>query len=135
MVAREVIRADGDVEGVAVAEALEDVAITEDTAEDEAVAEKEETEEKGAREAREAIEVVTAEAEGGRGDSMMTAEKTDGTIDPEVEGEKHETIQSWILIYPILLSLVVDAADTEVVEAPGEVEVRMASVNNLRVVW
>ena len=29
----------------------------------------------------------------------------------------------------------VDAADTEVVEAPGEVEVRMASVNNLRVVW
>ena len=97
MVAREVIRADGDVEGVAVAEALEDVAITEDTAEDVAVAEKEETEEKGAREAREAIEV-----EGGRGDSMMTAEKTDGTIDPEVEGEKHETIQSWILIYPLV---------------------------------
>ena len=99
MVAREVIRADGDVEGVAVAEALEDVAITEDTAEDEAVVEKEETEEKGAREAREAIEViegVIAEAEGGRGGSMMTAEKTDGTIDPEVEGEKHEIIQSGI---------------------------------------
>ena len=108
MVAREVIRADGDVEGVAVAEALEDVAITEDTAEDEAVVEKEETEEKGAREAREAIEareareaieaieVVTGEAEGGRGGSMMTAEKTDGTIDPEVEGEKHEIIQSGI---------------------------------------
>jgi len=108
MVAREVTRADGDVVGAAVAEALEDVAITEDIAEGEVV----ETEETGAREAREG---VTAEAEGGRGDSMTTAEKTDGTIDLAVE--------------------VVDAAGTEVVEAPGEVEDRMATVNKRRVVW
>jgi len=108
MVAREVTRADGDVVGAAVAEALEDVAITEDIAEGEVV----ETEETGAREAREG---VTAEAEGGRGDSMTTAEKTDGTIDLAVE--------------------VVDAAGTEVVEAPGEAEDRMATVNKRRVVW
>lgn len=111
MVAREVTRADGDVVGAAVAEALEDVAITEDIAEGEVV----ETEETGAREAREAREGVTAEAEVGRGDSMTTAEKTDGTIDLAVE--------------------VVDAAGTEVVEVPGEAEDRMASVNKRRVVW
>jgi len=108
MVAREVTRADGDVVGAAVAEAMEDVAITEDIAEGEVV----ETEETGAREAREG---VTAEAEGGRGDSMTTAEKTDGTIDLAVE--------------------VVDVAGTEVVEAPGEAEVRMATVNKRRLVW
>ena len=88
MVAREVTRADGDVVGAAVAEALEDVAITEDIAEGEVV----ETEETGAREA---IEGVTAEAEGGRGDSMTTAEKTDGTIDLAVEGKKPEITKAW----------------------------------------
>lgn len=112
MVAREVTRADGDVVGAAVAEALVDVAITEVIAEDVVVAETEET---GAREAREVKERVTAEAEGGRGDSMTTAEKTDGTIDLAVE--------------------VVDVAGTEVVEAPGEAEVRMATVNKRRLVW
>ena len=89
MVAREVTRADGDVVGAAVAEALVDVAITEVIAEDVVVAETEET---GAREAREG---VTAEAEGGRGDSMTTAEKTDGTIDLAVEGKKPEITKAW----------------------------------------
>ena len=89
MVAREVTRADGDVVGAAVAEAMEDVAITEDIAEGEVV----ETEETGAREAREG---VTAEAEGGRGDSMTTAEKTDGTIDLAVEGKKPELSRACI---------------------------------------
>ena len=96
MVAREVTRADGDVVGAAVAEALVDVAITEVIAEDVVVAETEETEETGAREAREAREGVTAEAEGGRGDSMTTAEKTDGTIDLAVEGKKPELSRACI---------------------------------------
>ena len=90
MVAREVTRADGDVVGAAVAEALVDVAITEVIAEDVVVAETEET---GAREAKEG---VTAEAEGGRGDSMTTAEKTDGTIDLAVEGKKPELSRACI---------------------------------------
>ena len=93
MVAREVTRADGDVVGAAVAEALVDVAITEVIAEDVVVAETEET---GAREAREVKEGVTAEAEGGRGDSMTTAEKTDGTIDLAVEGKKPELSRACI---------------------------------------
>ena len=91
MVAREVTRADGDVVGAAVAEALEDVAITEDIAEGEVV----ETEETGAREAREAREGATAEAEVGRGDSMTSAEKTDGTIDLAVEGKNPEITKAW----------------------------------------
>ena len=72
MVARVATRAAEDVEG---AEALEDAAITEDTAEDAEVVETEEREE----------DIVEVEAE--KGDSMMTAERTDGTTDPVVEGE------------------------------------------------
>ena len=77
MVAREVTRAAEDVVGV---EAMEVAAITEDTAEDAAVAERGE------------IEEDTEEAEGARGDSMMTAEKTGGMTDHVVEGEQETVV-------------------------------------------
>ena len=73
MVAREVTRVAEDVAGV---EAMEVAAITEDTAEDAAVAERGE------------IEEDTEEAEEARGDSMMIAEKTGGMTDHVVEGER-----------------------------------------------
>ncbi len=73
MVAREVTKVAEDVAGL---EDMEVAAITEDTAEDAAVAERGETEED------------TEEAEVGRGDSMMTAEKTGGMTDHVVEGEQ-----------------------------------------------
>lgn len=103
MAAREVTRAAEDVVGV---EDMEVAAITEDTAEDAAVAERGE------------IEEDTEEAEGARGDSMMTAEKTGGMTDHVAE--------------------VVDVAAVEATE--GVVEVleeeeasRMATVNKLSV--
>lgn len=103
MVAREVTRAAEDVVGV---EDMELAAITEDTAEDVAVAEREE------------IGEDTEEAEGARGDSMMTAEKTGGMTDHVVEA----------------VDAVAAEATEGVVEVLGEEEAsRMATVNKLSV--
>lgn len=101
MAAREVTRVAEDVVGV---EDMEVAAITEDTAEDAAVAERGE------------IEEDTEEAEEARGDSMMIAEKTGGMTDHVVEA----------------VDAVAAEATEGVVEVLEEEEAsRMATVNKL----
>ena len=122
MVVRVATRAAEDVE---VVEALEVAAITEDTAEDAEVVETEEREE----------DIVEVEAE--KGDSMMTAERTDGTTDLVVEGEiiiAGPGVDLNMFFLSVVDVAAVEATE-EVVEVLGEAVVsRMVTVNKLSVV-